>query len=78
MDDEIEDGIGLWCHRLIGNSLRCQAICPRCIQYISTSINVTRLTVSNVNVNIGADKHHSIINQRVCLRILANIKSKLN
>ena len=24
--DGLEDGIGLWCHRLIGNSLRCQAI----------------------------------------------------
>jgi hypothetical protein len=30
--DGLEDGIGLWCHRLIGNSLRCQTICTRCIQ----------------------------------------------
>ena len=30
--DGFEVGIGLWCHRLMGNSLKCQAICPRCIQ----------------------------------------------
>ena len=50
--DRLEDGIGLKCHRMIGNSLRCQEICPRCIQYIYISINMKRLTVSNVHVNV--------------------------
>ena len=39
--DELEGGIGLWCNCLVGNSLRSQAICPRCIQYICQNMKLS-------------------------------------